>query len=385
MGIAVSEHTSEARRAARTAARRVPAPSQEGTAVSEGLSAQIQVQRASTFRLDLELTAAAGEVVALLGPNGAGKSTALRVLAGLEATGTSRVELAGEVLDDPDRRVHRRPEQRAIGMVFQDYLLFAHMSARDNVAFGLRARGQRRRHARASAQRWLEHVGLAQQARHRPRQLSGGQAQRVALARALAIEPRALLMDEPLAALDARTRAEVRSTLAQHLREYDGVAVLVTHDALDAMVLADRLIVLERGSVVQTGSPQDVARRPRTDYVAGLVGLNLLRGYASGADVTLDDGGTLRLAHPQQGPVHVAIRPSAVSLFADRPQGSPRNVWAGTIGQIEPRTDVLRLTVLGSPTVATDVTLDAAAALRLEPGMPVWCSVKATDLDAYPV
>jgi len=268
--------------------------------------------------------------------------------------------------------------------VFQDYLLFAHLSAVDNVAFGLRARRMRRRAARAEARAWLERMGLGDQARTRPRQLSGGQAQRVALARALAIGPRALLLDEPLAALDARTRVEVRSVLATHLREFGGVAVVVTHDPLDAMVLGDRLIVLEDGAVVQTGAPQDVARRPRTDYVAGLVGLNLLRGRADGLTTRLDGGGELHLAHPAGGPVLVAMRPSAVSVFLDQPTGSPRNVWPGRIGALEPRTDVVRVTVEGAPTVAADVTLAAAAALRLEPGLPVWCSVKATDLDCYP-
>jgi molybdate transport system ATP-binding protein len=381
---AAAEPAEPARSTEDPAATERPPTIDQAPGTEHGLSAWIRLRRGSGFSLDVELEVAPGEVLALLGPNGAGKSTALRVLAGLERPGDSRVALAGEVLDDPARRVHRRPEQRSIGVVFQDYLLFAQMSARDNVAFGLRARGERRRSARSAAQLWLERVGLAEQAKQRPRQLSGGQAQRVALARALAIEPKALLLDEPLAALDARTRVEVRATLSHHLKQYNGVTVVVTHDALDAMVLADRLIVLENGAVVQAGTPQEVARRPRTDYVAGLVGLNLLAGAAAGLDVTLADGGALRLAHPADGPVLVAIRPSAVALYANAPEGSPRNVWPGRIVDVEPRTDVVRLTIEGTPTLAADVTLDAATALRLEVGAAVWCSVKATDLDAYP-
>ena len=354
-----------------------------------GLEAHLRVERA-TFRLDVDLSAAPGEVVALLGPNGAGKSTALRSLAGLEPASRSTIRLAGVVLDDPQRRIRRPPQQRRIGVVFQDYLLFDHLSARDNVAFGLRAQGASRRAARAVADQWLARVGLGDHARARPRSLSGGQAQRVALARALAFAPAALLLDEPLAALDARTRSDVRASLAAHLREFAGAAVIVTHDPLDAMVLADRLVVIENGSVVQAGAPNEVARRPRTDYVAELVGLNLLAGRAAGDAVDavdLDGGGRLHLAHPAPsatGRVQVAVRPSAVALYAQAPAGSPRNVWTATVTGLEPRTDVVRVSVDGPPSLAVDVTLGAAAELGLRPGARVWCSLKATELEAYP-
>lgn len=351
--------------------------------VGAALRAHLRVTRPS-FALDLELTAQPGEVVALLGPNGAGKSTALRALAGLEPASRSTVQIGGVTLEDPARGIARSPQQRGIGVVFQDYLLFENLTARDNIAFGLRARGTRRRAARAIADEWLERVGLAEHGGSKPRALSGGQAQQVALARALAFAPDALLLDEPLAALDARTRTEVRTSLAEHLREYRGAAIIVTHDPLDAMVLADRLVVIENGAIVQSGPPQDVARRPQTDYVAELVGLNLLRGWADGEAVTLDGGGELHLAHPTTGRVQVALRPSAVALYADLPAGSPRNVWAGTVSGLEPRTDVIRVTIEGPPTLAADVTLAAAADLGLQPGTPVWCSVKATELEAYP-
>lgn len=347
-----------------------------------GLHAALRVQRPG-FRLELDLEVGPGEVVALLGPNGAGKSTALHCLAGLEPASRSRIRLGGAVLDDPERGIRRTAQQRGIGVVFQDYLLFGNLDARDNVAFGLRARGVSRRAARRRAQQWLERVGVADRASSRPRQLSGGQAQRVALARALAPDPQALLLDEPLAALDARTRVETRAALARHLAEYPGAAVIVTHDALDAMILADRLVVIEQGSLVQAGLPHEVARRPRTEYVADLVGLNLLAGSAAGEAVALEGGGVLHLAHPASGRVQVAIRPSAVALYATAPVGSPRNVWPGVVSSMEARTDVIRVTVEGPPTLAADVTLAAAAQLGLAPGAHVWCSVKATELEAY--
>ena len=194
------------------------------------------------------------------------------------------IELDGTVLDDPAADVLVPAERRRTGVVFQDYLLFPHLSVLDNVAFGLRSRGVPRQEAATAAHGWLERVGLADLARSRPGRISGGQAQRVALARALVTEPALLLLDEPLAALDAQTRLDVRSDLRRHLAGYDGCTVLVTHDPLDAMVLADRIVVVENGVAVQRGTPAEVARAPRTEYVARLVGLNLYRGRADGAD-----------------------------------------------------------------------------------------------------
>ncbi len=279
------------------------------------LYADLRVVR-GTFDLSLDLAIEPGEVVALLGPNGAGKTTALRAIAGLLPVDTGRVALDQEVWDEPPR-AFRTPDRRPIGVVFQDYLLFDHMSALENVAFGLRARGVDKHVARAEALRWLDAVGLASYARARPRSLSGGQAQRVALVRALATSPEVLLLDEPLAALDASTTLHVRAELGQHLKRFPGRTLLVTHDPLDAMVLADRLVIVENGRVVQEGRPTEIARRPRTDYVAQLVGLNLYRGTASGTTVCLSDGGTITLAEPASGPVHVAFPPTAVSLYVE--------------------------------------------------------------------
>jgi molybdate transport system ATP-binding protein len=350
-----------------------------GVSARRGLEARLVVRRGS-FGLDLELEAEPGEVVALLGPNGAGKSTALRALAGLTPLTGGHIRVDGDT-------VHTLPpERRRIGMVFQDYLLFPHLSAADNVAFGLRCQGAGRREARRRAADWLERVGLAEHASARPRALSGGQAQRVALARALAVEPSLLLLDEPLSALDAHTRLEIRAALRRHLAGFEGAAVLVTHDPLDAMVLADRLVVVEGGRVVQRGEPAEVARRPRTDYVARLVGLNLYRGHASGGTVTLRDGACrLDTVDRLDGEVFLAFAPSSVAIHRSRPEGSPRNLWPARVGAIERHGDRVRIRLDGPPLpAAADVTPGAVAELQLTEGSLVWAAVKATETHVYP-
>ncbi|MFJ8792261.1 ABC transporter ATP-binding protein [Streptomyces sp. NPDC102462] len=349
----------------------------EGTR-GDGLDARLVVDRGS-FRLDITLRAAPGDVVALLGPNGAGKTTALRALAGLAPLTGGHLRLDGTALD------RTAPESRPVGVVFQDYLLFPHLSALDNVAFGPRCRGATKAEARALAAAWLDRMGLAEHAGAKPRRLSGGQAQRVALARALATGPRLLLLDEPLAALDARTRLQVRAQLRRHLAEFEAVAVLVTHDPLDAMVLADRLVVVEQGRVVQEGSPTDIARHPRTDYIARLVGLNLYRGRAEGHTVRLDGGPAVTTTEDLSGPVFVAFPPGAVTLHRDRPTGSSaRNLWRCEVAGLETHGDQLRADLTGELPLAADLTTVAAAELDLRPGAPVWATVKATQTHAYP-
>lgn len=347
------------------------------------LDADLVVERGS-FRLDLPLRAAPGETVALLGPNGAGKTTALRALAGLEALGGGHVRLDGRDLDRPADRTWVPAEHRRIGVVFQDYLLFPHLTALDNVAFGPRRRGARRAEARAAAAAWLERVGLEKLAHRRPGRLSGGQAQRVALARALAVEPTLLLLDEPLAALDARTRLDTRAELHRHLAEHSGAAVLVTHDPIDALMLADRLIVVEDGRAVQTGDAEAITARPRTDYVARLVGLNLYRGRAAGHTVHLEGGGELTAADPLDGDAFAAFAPTAVALYRDRPDGSPRNTWHATVSGVHRHGDNLRVQLDGPLRAAADVTPASAAHLGLGPGQRVWAAVKATEILVYP-
>ncbi|MFE6490678.1 ABC transporter ATP-binding protein [Streptomyces sp. NPDC057748] len=347
-----------------------------GTAPN-GLDARLVVDRGA-FRLDVALAVAPGEVVALLGPNGAGKTTALRALAGLTPLTGGHLRLDGTTLE------HTPPESRPVGVVFQDYLLFPHLTALDNVAFGPRCQGATKAEARAQAAEWLDRLGLADHTGAKPRRLSGGQAQRVALARALATRPRLLLLDEPLAALDARTRLEVRTQLRRHLAEFEAVAVLVTHDPLDAMVLADRLVVVEHGEVVQEGSPADIARHPRTDYIAQLVGLNLYRGQADGHTVRLDTGPAITTAELLSGPVFVAFPPSAITLYRSRPSGSSaRNLWRCEVAGLETHGDQIRAALTGDLPLAADLTAVAAAELDLHPGAEVWATVKAAQTHAY--
>ena len=350
------------------------------------LYAELQVTR-SAFQLELDLTVEPGEVVALLGPNGAGKTTALRAIAGLLPVTSGRIRLGDEVWDEPPR-VFRSADRRPIGVVFQDYLLFDHLSALENVAFGLRARGVDKRVARAEATRWLETVGLGEHLKRRPRSLSGGQAQRVALVRALATSPELLLLDEPLAALDASTTLHVRAELGEHLRRYEGRTLLVTHDPLDAMVLADRLVIVEHGRVVQEGAPTEIARRPRTEYVAQLVGLNLYRGTAEGTTVVLTEGGSVTIAAPASGGVHVAFPPAAVSLYAEQPAGSPRNTWPVVVAGLEQHAHTVRVRLDASPAgpaaILADITPAAVAELRLTPGQHLHASLKATEIQTYP-
>jgi molybdate transport system ATP-binding protein len=337
------------------------------------------------FQLDIALDVGDGEVVALLGPNGAGKTSALRAMAGLLPLDDGRIELDGVVLDDPAADVFVPTADRPIGVVFQDYLLFPRLTALDNVAFGLRARGHDRASARHRAREWLERFTLAEQAHAKPRTLSGGQAQRVALARALATNPRLLLLDEPLAALDAGTRVQVRAELRHHLATFHGARLLITHDPMDALVLADRLVIVERGRVTQAGVPADVTARPASRYVAQLVGINLLHGTATGEHtVRLDSGAELTVADRLPGPdVAVAIRPQAIALHGHQPDGSPRNTWAATVTDLEADHDRVRVT-LGGPVAATaEVTPASVAELGLTPGRSVWATVKAVDLTAY--
>jgi molybdate transport system ATP-binding protein len=341
--------------------------------------------RIGSLDIDVAVAATDGETVALLGPNGAGKTTILRAIAGLLAIERGRIEVDGLVLDDPVAGVFVPTANRPIGLVFQDYLLFPRMSALDNVAFGLRARGMAKPAARAAAAGWLERFGLAGHAASRPRALSGGQSQRVALARALATSPRLLLLDEPLAALDAGTRVQVRASLRRYLATFGGARILVTHDPVDAMVLADRVIVVEDGRVTQAGTVTEVARHPQSRYVAELVGVNLLHGNAAGPHlVRLESGSELVVADPLPGEqIVVAVRPQSVAIYRDKPDGSPRNVWPATVSDVEIDRDRVRVQLEGPVPLVAEVTPGALAELELAPGTPVWATVKAVELSVY--
>lgn len=341
--------------------------------------------RIGTLDVDVELSVADGEVVALLGPNGAGKSTVLRALAGLVPLERGCITIDGTVVDDPVADTFVPPERRPVGMVFQDYLLFPHLSALENVAFGLRARGTAKDAARVAAATWLERVGLADHAGHRPGQLSGGQAQRVALARALATEPSLLLLDEPLAALDAGTRSEVRRDLRRQLAATGGARLLVTHDPLDAYALADRVVVLDHGRVAQTGTLAEVTAHPRSRYVADLVGVNLLRGDLADGVLTTAAGGTVVTTHDvPDGPAFMVIRPQAVAVHLEQPSGSPRNAWPVIVADIDRQADRVRLRLDGPVPLVAEITEGAFLGLGLRLGGAAWAAVKATETVAYP-
>jgi molybdate transport system ATP-binding protein len=323
-------------------------------------------------------------VLAVVGPNGAGKTTLLRALAGLIPLQQGKVVVDELVVEDTTANVRLAPEDRHVGVVFQDHLLFNHLTAVDNVAFGLRARRVPRAEARRRAAQWLGRVGLADSAGLRPRQLSGGQAQRVALARALITEPNVLLLDEPLAAVDASARPQLRQVLREELRRYPGARLIVTHDPIEAAALADHLLVLEDGHVTQQGPLMEVTARPRSSWVATMVGLNLLSGIAHGTTVTLPGGETLVTPSPGQGPVFAAFRPNAVTLHRTRPEGSARNTWAGQATELNPTGDRARVRIDGPVPLIAEVTAAAVAELHLADGGAIWAALKATEIDTYP-
>jgi molybdate transport system ATP-binding protein len=349
-----------------------------------GLEFDATVRR-GTFSLAVAFAVPPGQVLGVLGPNGAGKTTLLRATAGLTPVAEGRITFGGQVVDDAAAGTFVEAARRPAGYVFQDYRLFPHLNVAENVAFSPRARGLGKAAARAAARSWLDRLGLADLAGRKPAELSGGQAQRVALARALAADPALLLLDEPLAALDAQTRLDVQSELRQHLADFAGPCLLVTHDPLEALVLADRLLVLEDGQIVQDGAPGQVARQPATEYVARLVGLNLYAGRADGPAVTLSAGGSFTVPdHGEHGDVLVAVRPSAVTVGGEQPPAtSARNVWPAVVTGLTMLADRVRLDLDGQPSALVDVTPAAVTELSLRPGSQVWLSVKATDLEVY--
>jgi len=351
----------------------------------DGLVVDAEVRRGD-FTLAVRLTAVPGQVVGVLGPNGAGKSTLLSAVAGLTPVSAGRITLAGQAMDDADAGTFVEAAGRPVGFVFQNYRLFPHLTVAENVAFSPRARGMGRRAATAAAHHWLDRLGLTDLADRKPDQLSGGQAQRVALARALAGQPALLLLDEPLSALDAGTRLDVQAELRKHLADFAGPCLLVTHDPLEALVLAHQLIVLEAGRIVQQGTPGQIARQPATAYVAKLVGLNLYTGRADGSRVALTGGGAFVV--PDQGlhgDVLVAVRPSAVVVSSQFPQpSSARNTWPAKVTGLTMLADRVRIDLEGQPSALVDVTPTAVAELSLSPGSQVWLTVKATELEVYP-
>lgn len=326
----------------------------------------------------LTLDASGGTTIAVVGPNGAGKTTLLRALLGLTPRARARLRLGGtDVTALP-------PHRRGVAWVPQNGALFPHMNALTNTAYGLRAHGVPRAEARREAQQWLDRLGVGHLAHRRPAQISGGQAGRVALARALAARPRLLLLDEPLAALDQTTRARVRHTLRRHLAGFGGVCLIVTHDPVEAVSLADRVLVLDEGRALQDAAPAEVTRHPRSPWVARMLGRNAWPGTGSGAaELALAGGGRLVVAEPVGAGESLAIiAPEAVSVHRDRPTGSPRNVWPGTVRELTAVGSRLRVVIASTevPDLVAEITHEAAAELGLTEGAAVWTGVKATEV-----
>lgn len=332
------------------------------------------------FRVEVDLEIAHGETVALLGPNGAGKSTVLRAISGLTPLAHGRIELDGTAWDAPD--VFVPSAERRVGMVFQSYRLFEHLDACENVAFGLRTRGIRRSEARSAANTALARLGVESIADRYPADLSGGQAQRVALARALVIEPSVLLLDEPMAALDVSARSSVRNELVAWLADVSACRLLVSHDPVDAHVLADRVVVLEGGVVTQRGQLSELASAPRTAYIADLVGTNFVSGTLVDGELRLDSGGVVHVgAHlAPDGPAIATIRPAAIALHRAHPEGSPRNVWQAHVVSVERGEGRVRVQLGGAMDLVVEVTTAGFASLDVDVGDPIWASVKASEI-----
>jgi molybdate transport system ATP-binding protein len=348
------------------------------------------VKRLGGFELAAELTVRRGETTVLVGESGAGKSTVLRLVAGLEHPDEGRIALDDQVYADPAAGVVVPAWRRSVGVVFQDYALFPHLSVAENVRFGLRASGIPKAESRRRVGAILDRLAVADLAGRAIAGLSGGQQQRVALARALVLDPDVLLLDEPLSALDLRTRRSIRGELRQLLRRLPCVTLYVTHNPVEAMFFGERIVVLERGRVTQSGTRDDLLRHPRSPYVAELVGTNLLYGTAgrSGgtAEVRTAEGVLLVTGGGAEGEVFATVSPREITIYRERPDASVQNLFTGPILEVvsePPAGERVRIALGTTPPLVAEVTRDAVAALDLREGMVVHAGFKATGVRTY--
>lgn len=348
---------------------------------NSGLIAEILVRRGD-FELHVGFSCEAGSTLALVGPNGAGKSTVVDALAGLLPLSDGSIVLDGVHIEDLPA------ERRPVGVSFQSDLLFPRLSAQENVAFPLRARGTGKAVSIARARSELQRLAPDIDPTAKPERLSGGERQRVSLARALVSEPHLLLLDEPLANVDVSGRAEIRALLADIARHFTGVMVLVAHDPTDALTLADRVVVLERGHVTQRGTPDEIRRTPRSAYAADLVGVNLFEGslhpLGDGAATLRTDGGELTVAPAtpvaEGTPALATLKPVDISLHTARPEGSPRNVLQGAITEIAVDGDRARVRLATSPPLTAEITAGSVTRMGLTIGQDLWASFKAVEV-----
>jgi len=327
------------------------------------------------FELDLKLEVPPG-TLALVGPSGAGKSTLLRAIAGLARPDRGEIRLGGDVWFSSEEGVNRPPERRSVGFVFQDYALFPHLSVHGNVTYG----------GRRDALALLERLGIRSLADAKPGELSGGERQRVALARALARDPRVLLLDEPLSALDAHTKTTVRAELRELLRGLGLPALLVTHDFEDAGILADRVGVIVDGRLIQLDTAQRLVAAPANAFVASLTGANLLAGQAAPAGeltaVRLSDGTTVYSTEEGAGAVGVVIHPWEIALSTQPASDSALNHVAGTVGSVTAIGNRVRVELAG---LTAEVTRDSADRLGIAEGTRLIASFKATATRLVPL
>jgi len=362
--------------------------------------------------LDVEFSVAAGEVLAVLGPNGAGKSTTVAVIAGLLRADDAVVRVGNRILTDTDRGVCVPVHDRRIGVLMQDPLLFPHLTAIGNVTFAARRHADRSE-ARPRARRWLAEVGADDLADRAPDELSGGQAQLVALARALAAEPEVLLLDEPLAGLDVAGAATARSVLRRVLAAESRTALLITHDLIDVLTLADRVLVLEAGKVVESGRVADVLVAPRSDFGARIAGVNLVRGRMVGPGTLCDAAGNNwhgvnwhgvnwhgvnsngipeeDSGSPAGEPLTMrqecvaVFAPAGVAVYREQPHGSPRNSVRVRIAALETTGGVVRVRAAAQAAgLSADVTPESVAEMRLQVGEQVWFTVKTQAVGIHP-
>jgi molybdate transport system ATP-binding protein len=349
----------------------------------------LAARRRGGFALSLELSLRRGETTVLVGESGAGKTTLLRLVAGLVEPDEGRIALDGQVWADTTAAVVLPAWRRSVGYVFQDYALFPHLSVSDNVGFGLRAAGGGRRESAERVRALLERLGIADLGGRRIAKLSGGQQQRVALARALVLDPDVLLLDEPLSALDLRTRRGIRGELRRLLRALPCCTLYVTHNPVEAMFFGERLVVLERGRVTQSGTRDDLLRHPRSAYVAELVGTNLLYGAPERAGVTevrTGLGSIMVGAEAAEGEVFATVSPREITLYRERPEASAQNLFTGPIVELVPEPpggERVRVALGTTPPLVAEVTREAVAALELREGMVVHAGFKATGVRTY--
>jgi molybdate transport system ATP-binding protein len=348
-------------------------------------------KRLDRFSLEAGLSVAASSVLVLVGESGSGKTTLLRLIAGLLEPDHGRIALAGAVWSDSAGGVRIPPRLRSVGYVAQDYALFPHLSAAQNVGFGLRALGRPGREASQRVAGWMDRLGIRDLAARRPGQLSGGQQQRVALARALVLEPDVLLLDEPLAALDLPARRGVRQELRTLLDALPCVTLLVTHSPQEALAFGGRIAVLEAGRVTQEGSRDELLRKPRTRYIAEFLGTNLVRAVARAAEGGLTrlacaDGEIVAAESALDGEVFAVIDPREIMLSRDPPAGSARNVLRGRVEEVQPEPpagDRVRVTLASRPALVAELTRDAAEGLGIRVGDELVASFKATGVRVF--